>query len=104
VVLVWVVPSDEEKAIEATKTNPSVQSFIQSVEEKDLIAVDEDPKRDEYLVKARQPRKKEVEEYPVIFEDTSDAVLVEYQYQDQGLLCVVDDDVVKRCFNHISIG
>jgi hypothetical protein len=79
-----------DKAVEVTKGNDAVQSFIEQAPD--------------YDVNTRTPTSAEINEYPVIYQDTQEPVLVQYSHQSQGLLCVVDNDEVIRCFNNIDIG
>lgn len=53
----------------------------------------------------REVTKKEKEDYPVIYGGTGDGVVVvNHNVGDRSVLCVVDNDEVKRCFNNINIG
>ena len=79
-----------DKAVQVTQGNDAVRSFIEQAPDHD--------------VNTRTPTSAEINEYPVIYQDTEEPVLVQYSHQSQGLLCVVDNGEVIRCFNNIDIG
>lgn len=80
----------EQGAIDASQSAPQVRSFIEQAPD--------------YEVEAHIPTAQERAEYPVIYGDTQEPVLVQYKQNSQGLLCVVDNNEVVRCFNNVNVG